>query len=32
MGNIGALIVVGIISDRLQSRRPLSILGAEPTG
>jgi hypothetical protein len=32
LGNIGALIAVGIISDRLRSRRALSFLGAEPTG
>src|SRR5215469_10007524 len=28
LGNLGALIVVGIISDRLQVRRPISTIGA----
>jgi MFS family permease len=28
LGNMGALIVIGIVSDRLQSRRPISIIGA----
>jgi len=28
LGNMGALIVIGIVSDRLQSRRPISIAGA----
>src|SRR5215469_6300379 len=28
LGNIGALIVIGIISDRLQVRRPISTIGA----
>jgi OPA family glycerol-3-phosphate transporter-like MFS transporter len=28
LGNMGALIVIGIVSDRLQSRRPISIVGA----
>jgi MFS family permease len=28
LGNIGALIVVGLISDKLQMRKPISVLGA----
>ena len=28
LGNIGALIVVGVISDKLQMRKPIAILGA----
>lgn len=28
LGNMGALIVIGVVSDRLQSRRPISIIGA----
>jgi OPA family glycerol-3-phosphate transporter-like MFS transporter len=28
LGNIGALIVVGLISDKLQMRKPIAVLGA----
>jgi MFS family permease len=28
LGNMGALIVVGVVSDRLQLRKPIAILGA----
>ena len=31
LGNMGALIVVGVISDRLQVRRPISTIGAVAT-
>jgi len=28
LGNMGALVIVGILSDRLQTRKPIAILGA----
>jgi len=28
LGNMGALVIVGIVSDRLQTRKPIAILGA----
>src|SRR5260370_22726390 len=28
LGNMGALIIVGLVSDRLQMRKPIAVLGA----